>query len=137
MKLIKKSFGDLVFGHDDPNSIKELIDELNIKASIKQLNNRLLTQNIILQTLVDIIENGFVTEKELELRISNNIKNTEQLLDELRKDTSEDLDVWEGLYSPCWGAIKFFTNLLGIFKFFVYVREVCLTKGGTAKNRKL
>lgn len=30
---IKKSFGDLVFGHDDPNSIKELIDELNIKVS--------------------------------------------------------------------------------------------------------
>ena len=69
------------------------------KLAIKQLNNRLLTQNIILQTLVDIIlENGFVTEKELELKISNNIKNTEKLLDELQKDTSEELDVWEGLY---------------------------------------
>lgn len=30
---IKKSFGDLVFGLDNPNSIKELIDELNIKVS--------------------------------------------------------------------------------------------------------
>ena len=119
---IKKSFGDLVFGHDDPNSIKELIDELNIKVKIKQLNNRLLTQNIILQTLVDIIlENGFVTEKELELRISNNIKNTEQLLDELRKDTSEDLDVWEGLLRLCWGNKIFYQFIRNIQIFFVYL----------------
>lgn len=30
---IKKSFGDLVFGNDEPNTIKELLDELNIKKS--------------------------------------------------------------------------------------------------------
>ena len=33
---IKKSFGDLVFGNDEPNSIKELLDELNIKKSYSE-----------------------------------------------------------------------------------------------------
>ena len=33
---IKKSLGDLVFGNDEPNSIKELLDELNIKKSYSE-----------------------------------------------------------------------------------------------------
>lgn len=33
---IKKSFGDLVFGNDEPNTIKELLDELNIKKSYSE-----------------------------------------------------------------------------------------------------
>ena len=37
------------------------------KVAIKKLNDRLLTQNIIMQTLIDVIlENGMITEKELE-----------------------------------------------------------------------
>ena len=35
-KSITKAFGDLVFGKDDPNTIKELLDELNIKGSNKK-----------------------------------------------------------------------------------------------------
>jgi len=34
-KSIKKSFGDLVFGNEDKNDLKELLDELNIKNNDK------------------------------------------------------------------------------------------------------
>ena len=33
---IEKSFGDLVFGDEDVNTIKELLDELNIKSNYKK-----------------------------------------------------------------------------------------------------
>ena len=36
-KSITKAFGDLVFGQDDPNPIKELLDELNIKGGNKKI----------------------------------------------------------------------------------------------------
>ena len=32
-KSIQKSFGDLVFGDEDVNTLKELLDELNIKRN--------------------------------------------------------------------------------------------------------
>ena len=32
-KSIKKSFGDLVYGNEDKNELKELLDELNIKKN--------------------------------------------------------------------------------------------------------
>lgn len=32
-KSIQKSFGDLIFGNEDVNTLKELLDELNIKRS--------------------------------------------------------------------------------------------------------
>ena len=35
-KSIKKSFGDLVFGDEDVNTLKELLDELNIKRNYKK-----------------------------------------------------------------------------------------------------
>lgn len=35
-KSINKAFGDLIFGDDDPNTIRELLDELNIKVSNKK-----------------------------------------------------------------------------------------------------
>ena len=34
-KSIKKSFGDLVFGNEDKNDLKELLDENNIKNNDK------------------------------------------------------------------------------------------------------
>lgn len=33
---IKKSFGDLIWGDENQNTIKELLDELNIKSSNKK-----------------------------------------------------------------------------------------------------
>jgi len=70
------------------------------KRTVKKLNDRLLTQNVILQTLIDIIlENGLVTEKELEQKISKNIESTEKLINELHQESSLDLDEeLEGLY---------------------------------------
>ena len=35
-KSIKRAFGDLIFGDDNPNTIKELLDDLNIKVSNKK-----------------------------------------------------------------------------------------------------
>jgi hypothetical protein len=34
-KTIKKSFGDLIYGDDDTNELKELLDDLNIKKNDK------------------------------------------------------------------------------------------------------
>mgnify|MGYP001243606573 FL=1 len=31
-KSIKRAFGDLIYGDDDPQTLKDLIDELNIKT---------------------------------------------------------------------------------------------------------
>lgn len=33
---IKKAFGDLIFGDEDVNTLKELLDELNIKGNYKK-----------------------------------------------------------------------------------------------------
>ena len=73
------------------------------KLAIKNLNDRILTQNIIMQTLMDIIlENGLVTEKELELRIQKNIEGLENTLTRLREDSSKESHITEeelnGLY---------------------------------------
>lgn len=35
-KSIKKAFGDLIFADEDPDTIKELLNELNIKISNKK-----------------------------------------------------------------------------------------------------
>ena len=34
---INKAFGDLIYGEDNPNTIKELLDELNIKKNSKTI----------------------------------------------------------------------------------------------------
>ena len=36
-KSIKKAFGDLVFGNEDVNELKDLLDELNIKNNDKTI----------------------------------------------------------------------------------------------------
>ena len=63
---------------------------LTSKAAIKKLNERLLTQNVIMQTLIDVIlENGMITEKELESKIQKNIDDMDSVLDSLREESSE------------------------------------------------
>tara|TARA_B100000902_G_C26648639_1_gene592681 strand:- start:163 stop:414 length:252 start_codon:yes stop_codon:yes gene_type:complete len=74
---------------------------LTSKAAIKKLNERLLTQNVIMQTLIDVIlENGMITEKELESKIQENIEDMETVLDTLQQESSniEDDVVTSGLY---------------------------------------
>ena len=60
------------------------------KVAAKKLNDRLLTQNVILQTLIDIIlENGLITEKELESKIEKNITDIESMINTLHKESLE------------------------------------------------
>jgi len=60
------------------------------KVAIKKLNDRLLTQNIIMQTLIDVIlENGMITEKDLESKIQKNIDDMDNILDSLQEESSE------------------------------------------------
>ena len=50
---------------------------LQEKNLIKQLNERILTQSVVIQTLVDIlVEQGVILERELDERL---IENTEGL----------------------------------------------------------
>tara|TARA_A200000159_G_C7336555_1_gene345300 strand:- start:3973 stop:4206 length:234 start_codon:yes stop_codon:yes gene_type:complete len=59
-------------------------------VAIKKLNDRLLTQNIIMQTLIDVIlENGMITERELESKIQKNIDDMDSVLDSLQEESSE------------------------------------------------
>lgn len=76
------------------------------KRTVKQLNDRLLTQNVVLQTLIDIIlENGLVTEKELEQKINKNIESTEKLINELHKESSIEFDIDEELEGLYFGPV--------------------------------
>lgn len=76
------------------------------KRTVKQLNDRLLTQNVVLQTLIDIIlENGLVTEKELEQKINKNIENTEKLINELHQESSIEFNIDEELEGLYFGPV--------------------------------
>jgi len=70
------------------------------KSVIKNLNDRILTQNIIMQTLVEVIlENGLVTEKELEQRIQKNINKAESVIGKLHQESSDNSEEeLNGLY---------------------------------------
>ena len=61
----------------------------NTFLAIKRLNDKVLTQTILVQTLVDIIINsGIVTEQELEKQIEKNIEQTTKLLESFEKMSS-------------------------------------------------
>ena len=70
---------------------------------IKNLNDRILTQNVIVEVLMQIIlENGLVTEDEFESRIQKNIEGIERTLSKLRQETSLETHITkeelEGFY---------------------------------------
>jgi len=64
------------------------------KKLVKNLNDRLLTQNIILQTLIDIIlENNLVTDDELETKIKDKFKLMEDEISFVtNSDDTDELD---------------------------------------------
>tara|TARA_A200000159_G_scaffold145014_1_gene150333 strand:+ start:1021 stop:1257 length:237 start_codon:yes stop_codon:yes gene_type:complete len=75
--------------------------------AIKRLNDKVLTQTILVQTLVDIIINsGLVTEQELEKQIEKNIEQTTKLLESFEKmssiEESED-EVMSTMYFGPYG----------------------------------
>ena len=71
------------------------------RLQIKKLNDRLLNQNILIQTIMDVIlESGIVTEKELENRLDSNLKKANDLLESFEKEHSIEVEeeVMEGMY---------------------------------------
>ena len=65
------------------------MNSISQRLAIKRLNDKVLTQTIIVQTLVDIIINsGIVTEQELENQIEKNIEKTTKLLESFEKMSS-------------------------------------------------
>ena len=65
------------------------MNSISQRLAIKRLNDRVLTQTILVQTLVDIIINsGMVTEQELEKQIEKNIEQTTKLLESFEKMSS-------------------------------------------------
>ena len=62
------------------------------KAVIKNLNDRLLAQSVIVETLIDIIiDNDLVTEEELEKMILDNHESQMKYLEELKKKETSNL----------------------------------------------
>lgn len=61
------------------------------KEIINNLNKRLITQGIIIETLCDILINeGLVTEDELEDMIRENIESQQDYIDKTMKEETED-----------------------------------------------
>ena len=71
------------------------------RIQIKKLNDRLLNQNILIQTLMDVIlDSGIVSEEELEDRLDANLKKTNDILESLEKQHTLEVEeeVVEGMY---------------------------------------
>lgn len=83
------------------------MNSISQRLAIKKLNDKVLTQTILVQTLVDIIINsGLVTEQELEKQIEKNIEQTTKLLESFEKmssiEESED-EVMSTMYFGPYG----------------------------------
>ena len=64
---------------------------LQDKHIIKKLNERILTQSVVIQTLVDIlIEQGVILERELDKRLIENVNILNQELEDLQHEQEED-----------------------------------------------
>lgn len=61
------------------------------KEIIKDLNERILNQSVVIQTLVDIlIEQGVILERELDKRLIENANLLNQELEDLQHEQEED-----------------------------------------------
>ena len=68
---------------------------------IKKLNDRLLTQNVIIQTLINIlIESELVTAKDLEEKIEDNLDDMQDIISsiEITSSTEDDESVLISMY---------------------------------------
>lgn len=75
---------------------------LQEKNLIKQLNERILTQSVVIQTLVDIlVEQGVILERELDKRLIENTEVLNQHLEELDdEEGNSDLFNFNSYYGP-------------------------------------
>ena len=63
------------------------------RIQIKKLNDRLLNQNILIQTLMDVIlDSGIVSEEELESRLDANLKKTIDILESFEKEHTLEVE---------------------------------------------
>ena len=68
---------------------------------IRNLNDRILTQSIVIETLVQvIIESGIISKSELETRLQENVESISDTLDTLQKESSKKISIedMQGLY---------------------------------------
>ena len=72
------------------------------KIQIKKINHMLVTQSIIIQTLIDIItESKIITNNEFDLRIKKNIEEITNIFDSSNRTPSSETDeeeVMGGIY---------------------------------------
>lgn len=69
---------------------------LQEKNLIKQLNERILTQSVVIQTLVDIlVEQGVILERELDKRLIENTEVLNQQIEELHQNEEDELGLLE------------------------------------------
>jgi len=76
---------------------------LQNKNIIKQLNERILTQSVVIQTLVDIlIDNGVILERELDKRLTENTNLLNKELEDLHENEEDDSDFFlpSSYYGP-------------------------------------
>jgi len=65
---------------------------------IKNLNERLLMQSVVVETLCDIIiESGMITETELDELISDNVKSQEDTIKKITNTALHDIDTDNGI----------------------------------------
>jgi len=71
---------------------------LHDKHIIKQLNERILSQSIVIQTLVDIlVEQGVILERELDKRLVENTEVLNQQLKELHEQEEVDSEPFDSM----------------------------------------
>ena len=64
------------------------------KALIKNLNDRILAQSVIVETLIDIIiDNDLITEKELQELILENHESQQKYIDELKDIQTKSISI--------------------------------------------
>lgn len=64
---------------------------LHDKEIIQKLNERILTQSIVIQTLVDIlVEQGVILERELDKRLIENTEVLNRELEDLQHEEEDD-----------------------------------------------
>lgn len=71
---------------------------LQDKHIIQKLNERILSQSIVIQTLVDIlVEQGVISESELDKRLVKNTEVLNQQLDELNEQGDFDSEPFDSM----------------------------------------
>ena len=74
---------------------------LTSEDKIKNLRDIILEQNAVIETLCDVlVDGGFLTESELQLRIEEHLRLQQEELQQIKKEESESIpDIFTGMFS--------------------------------------